>query len=110
MKASANPSERRRVPRISVDFPVTITCKGKQYRWQASEFSEFGILLDSKQKGLVGEDVEVELKLNAADPALSLNGIVVYAKNAGIAVRFKNVSFDEHRQLKSYIEATKLKQ
>lgn len=105
MKDSTKQDERRRTPRIPVDFPVTLTLGRKQYRLQAREFSEFGILLASTYKELVGEDVTVELTLNPTSPSLSLEGVIAYATDTNVAIRFKNISPEHRAILKSYIQA-----
>jgi len=97
--------ERRRAPRIAVDFPVALTCGRKQYRCQALEFSEFGIFLASARKELVGEDVELGLALDTKNPSRSIKGVVAYATNTGIGVRFKSVSPELQMDLKNYIQA-----
>jgi hypothetical protein len=104
MKEPMKPSERRRVPRIAVNFPVKVTLGRKQYRCQATEFSEFGILLASKNNELAG-DVEVELALNPPSTALSLMGVVAYTTDSGVAVRFKNISPEQQAVLRNYLEA-----
>jgi PilZ domain-containing protein len=105
MKEPNRPAERRRSPRIAVQFPVTVSWGKKQYRWHAREFSEFGILLASTHKELVGEDVEVNLALESFDSAISLAGIVAYATDAGVAVRFKDISAEHRMVLRNYIES-----
>src|ERR1035437_3876133 len=102
MKAPAKPAERRRAPRIPVNFPVTVTWGRKQYRCQARELSEFGILLASTHKELAG-DVGVELGLNPGSTSVSLKGVVAYATDTGVAVRFKNISSEQRTVLKNYI-------
>jgi hypothetical protein len=97
--------ERRRTPRISVDFRVTLTCGDKQYRWQAREFSESGVFLAGDETELVGKNVEVVLALNAAASTVSLKGIVAYATDSGVAVRFRNPSADQRAVFRNFIEA-----
>ena len=102
MKEYSRPSERRRVPRIPVDFPVTLTVGRKQYRGQACEFSEYGILLTSPNKELVGDEVQVALSLNPNEAPLSVTGMVVYATDSGIGIRFKNVPTEDQLTLRAY--------
>ena len=104
MKGPAKPAERRRAPRIPVNFPVTVTWGRKQYRCKAREFSEFGVLLASTHKELAG-DVGVELDLNPPSISVSLEGIVAYATDTGFAVRFKNIFSAQRTVLKAYIQA-----
>jgi len=103
MNAIGKPSERRRVPRIEVDFPVTVTWGQKQYRWKASEFSEYGILLLSTRKELVGEEIHLSLFLDNSQPSLDLIGVVAYTTDRGLGVRFKNVRPEDHVTLKYYV-------
>ncbi len=75
--------------------------------------SEFGVFLASKRKELVKEkelvkgkeDVLVNLNLDPKGPSLNLTGIVVYATEIGIGVRFKNPSLEQHLSLKDYVLA-----
>ncbi len=105
MEAALRKNQRRRVPRIPVDFPVTLTWGRKRIRCRAREFSEFGILLTPPQKELVGENIQLDLTLEPPSPALSLSGVVVYAVDKGIGVRFENVSPDQQAPLKNYVQA-----
>ena len=103
MKETGNHSEKRRVPRIEVDFPVTVTWGQKQYRWKAREFSEYGILLLSTRKELVGEEIRLSLSLDDTQPALNLVGVVAYTTDIGLGVRFKNVRPEAHITPKYYV-------
>ena len=101
-KEPSVPAERRRVPRIAVDFPVEIMRAKKQYRFQAQEFSEYGILVASPNREMVGEDVQVRLPLNPNGEALTIDGVVAYAASAALGIRFKNVSPEDQFTLRSY--------
>lgn len=102
--AEANrPYDRRRTPRISVRFPVTMTWGKKKFNCQALEFSEFGILLTSTHKELVGQEVEVGLALDSLEGVLSLKGIVAYAIEAGLGVRFKDITEEQRASLNNYV-------
>jgi PilZ domain-containing protein len=102
--AEANrPYDRRRTPRISVRFPVKMTWNKKKFNCQALEFSEFGILLESTHKELVGQDVEVGLAMDSREGILSLKGIVAYASEAGLGVRFKDITEQQGASLKNYV-------
>ena len=107
MKEPTKPTERRRVPRISVDLPVTVASGRKQYQWRATKLSEFGVHLVSKRKELVKEkeDVLVALNLEPKGSPLTLPGIVAYVTETGIGIRFKNLSLEQHASLKSYVLA-----
>jgi hypothetical protein len=98
-------AERRRTTRISVDFPAKLVMGSKQIRCKAREFSEFGILLACKNKELVGKDVAVDLALDSGQSSVSLKGVVAYATESGVGVRFKNVSAEQRSLLKAYIQA-----
>ena len=104
-EASRRKSERRRVPRIKVDFPVTVKWDRKQYKWRAVEFSEYGILLVAPQKELVGQEINIQLTLEPPDTPLALQGMVVYSIAAGLGVRFKNVSPQQQAILTHYVQA-----
>jgi len=90
--------------RISVDFPAKLTCERKQYQYRAREFSEFGILLVSKNKELVGKDVDLELNLDSPEASFSLQGVVAYATDTGLGVRFKNLTREAQAVLRNYIQ------
>lgn len=99
------PDERRRTTRIAVNFPAKLVWGRKQYRCKACEFSEFGILLACNNKDLVGKDVEVDLNLDFGHSSVALKGVVAYATDSGVGVRFKNISPEQHAVLKDYIQA-----
>lgn len=99
------PAERRRATRISVDFPAKLVLGRKQYRCKAREFSEFGILLACNNKDLVGRDVGVDLTLDPGQSFVSLKGVVAYATESAVGVRFKNLSSEQRSLLKGYIQA-----
>ena len=73
MEPAARANHRRRVPRISVDLPVTLTWKRKNFPCQARQLSEFGILLASEHKELVGQDIRLKLDLDSPSRSLSLD-------------------------------------
>ena len=97
-------SERRRVPRVNVDFQVTVNWGRRQYKWRAIEFSEYGILLVSPQKELVGQEIRLQLTLEQQDTPLALQGMIVYSNDAGLGVRFKNVSPEQQAILTHYAQ------
>ena len=72
MAEAKSGSERRRVPRVAVEFPVTLTWRRKEHRLQAREFSEYGILVSAAHKELIGQDVQVGLSLNPGESPVSL--------------------------------------
>ena len=104
MKESGKPYERRRAPRIAVSFPVVVNWGRKQFKWLAREFSEYGILLAGSNKEMVGEELKLELALDPADPPLEVEGVVAYATDTGVGIRFKNISPDNQFSLKHYVQ------
>ena len=107
MADETRPYERRRAPRIPVRFPVTLTCGKKKINCNALEISEFGVLLAAKQKELVGQEVAVGLALDSQNGILPLKGIVAYATDTGVGVRFKEVTEEQQISLKHYITSRK---
>lgn len=105
MKESAKDSERRRVPRVKVEFPVVVSWGRKQFRWPARECSEYGILLAGSNKELVGEELKLQLNLEPNQPPLSLVGVAVYSAETGVGIRFKNVSPEDQFSLKYYVQS-----
>lgn len=95
-------AERRRVPRVSVDFPITLKWRRKEHRLQAREFSEYGILVSAAHKEMIGQEVQIGLTLNPEESPLNVDGTVVYGTDTSIAIRFKNVPSDDQRTLRSY--------
>jgi len=104
MKEPPKPQERRRVPRIQVNFPVLVNWGRKQYRWLAREFSEYGILLAGSNKDLMGQELKLELSLDANDPPINVEGVVAYVTDTGIGIRFKNLSPESQFSLKYYAQ------
>jgi PilZ domain-containing protein len=103
MAETNRPYDRRRTPRISVRFPAMIACGKKKFNCQALEFSEFGVLLTSTHKELVGQDVEVGLTLETLQGVLPLKGIVAYSTDVGLGVRFKEITEEQQAALKDYV-------
>ena len=98
-------SERRRVPRIEVSFPVTVIAGKKQHRSQAKQFSEYGVAVAPPIKELVGKDVQVGLLLNPGEKPVSVDGTVVYGTDTSIGIRFKNVPAGDQQTLRAYAQA-----
>lgn len=105
MKEASRKLERRRVPRIVANFPVTVTWGRKQFRWEATECSEYGIFLAAPNKELVGEDVQLAMMLEPKKPLIGVTGVVAYATDTGLGVRFKNISPEHQMVLKEYVQA-----
>jgi len=104
-RESRRPSERRRVPRIPVDFPVTVGSGRKQHRCQAKELSEYGVLVAAPIKELVGQEVQIGLLLNPGEKPLSVDGTIVYGTETSVGIRFKNVPPDDQQTLRAYAQA-----
>jgi hypothetical protein len=94
----------RRVPRVSVDFPVVLTHGKKRFNFKAVQLSEFGVLVGPPRKELVGEDVGAELSLEPPSPSVSVSGVVFYAVDDGIGVRFESMSPAQQAILKEYVQ------
>ena len=93
MNEPTKPREKRRVPRIPVNFPVLVNWGRKQYRWLAREFSEYGILLAGSKKELVGEELKLRMELDPDDQPVDVEGVVAYTTaTGGVGIRFKNLS------------------
>ena len=113
MEQSAKTSERRRVPRISLDLPATVIWGRKRRTYRARELSEFGVFLAPKRKEAAiekewvrqKEAVVIDLVLETKDHPLALAGIVIASTGDGIAVRFKNLSLEHHALLRNYVLA-----
>ena len=118
MEETAKASEKRRVPRISVDLQATVTWGKKRRPYRAKELSEYGVFLapkrkdpakekGAKEKGTikVREEVMVDLGLEPKTSPLALAGVVISATADGIAVRFKNLALEHHALLRNYVLA-----
>ena len=102
MPDAERPYDRRRTPRISLRFPVTLTWGKKKFNCQSMEFSEFGILLALAHKELVGQEVEVALAVDSLDGVSAIKGIVAYSTGTGVGVRFKDLTDDQQSALKKF--------
>ncbi len=119
MEETAKASEKRRVPRIAVDLPATVTWGKKRRPYRAKELSEYGVFLapkrkdPAKEKGAKDnkgsirekEEVLVDLGLEPKTSPLALAGVVISATTDGIAVRFKNLALEQHALLRNYVLA-----
>jgi hypothetical protein len=54
---------------------------------------------------LIGEIVQLDLFLEFPNPFLSLSGIVLYAVDSGIGIRFTGRPLEQQSTLKRYLEA-----
>lgn len=99
------PKQRRCVPRISVDFPVILILGKKQFLCRARQLSEFGTFVTPAKKELIRETIQVDLFLELPKTLLSLPGIVVYAADGGIGIRFTGTSPEQQYTLKRYVQA-----
>ena len=104
-RAPGRPSERRRVPRIEVSFPVTVVAGRKQHRSHAKQLSEYGVSVAPAIKELIGQDVQVGLLLNPGEKPLSVDGIVISGTDTSIGIRFKNVAPENQQTLRAYAQA-----
>ena len=105
MEKTFRPKTTRRVPRVAVNFPVTLNAGKKRSRCHAHQLSEFGILVTPKQDVPIGETVQTHLLFELPNPTLSLFGIVAYALDSGTGIRFTNVPPEQQFTLKRYVEA-----
>jgi hypothetical protein len=106
MTAQPKERERRRVPRISVDFPVVVNWGKKKFRWLAREFSEYGILLSSSEKDMVGKELKLELSLEPDTQPINVEGVVAYeTKTGGLGIRFRNIAPEDQFSLKRYVRS-----
>ena len=96
---------QRRVPRVLVNLPVTMIWKKKNFPCHARQLSEYGILLAPDHKELVREDIQVKFDLDSPSYSLTLSGIVAYAIDNGIGIRFKDMSTKQETALKEYVQA-----
>jgi hypothetical protein len=97
--------EKRRIPRIWVNFNAVVIREGKRFHCQARQLSAGGILLATPHKELVGKDIQLELLLQPPSAALLLRGMVVYVNPSGIGVSFRDVSPEQLQTLQTYLEA-----
>ena len=104
MEKAPRQNQRRVVPRILVDLPVTLTWQGKDFPCQGRQLSEFGILLAPGHKELVSEGIQVKFNLDSPSRSLSLSGIVAYAIPNGIGIRFKDLSAQQQTVLNEYVQ------
>ncbi len=105
MEEGLSGPRRRRVPRVSVNFPVILTWDKKKIPCQACQISELGILLAPSQKELVGENVQLEFTTDSPSRFLSLSGIVIYAINSGIGIRFNAGPSEQQDLLRDYLQS-----
>jgi hypothetical protein len=66
------------------------------------------MLVASPEKELVGERVQVDLNLERPSPSVSLSGVVVYALDSGIGIRFEGVLPRHSACLKNYVQARRV--
>src|SRR5258706_10445380 len=100
--------QRRRVRRIPADFPVILWQGRNRLRCQTRQLSEFGMLVATNQRQLVGERIQVDFALDSPIPALSLSATVSYAIDAGIGIRFDSLDLGQRLALQDYIRDSEL--
>ena len=106
MANAKRPSERRQAPRVAVNFPVKLAWGKKKYTAQAQEFSEFGIFLQCESKELVGENVQLNIRFDSRTSAIALEGMVAYANDRGLGVRFKKLTKEQEAMLRERVKTT----
>jgi PilZ domain-containing protein len=99
------PKRNRRVSRTAVDLPVILFLEKKRFHCRAHQLSEFGVAVTPTLKELIGEIVQIDLFLELPNTILSLSGIVVYAVDSGLGIRFTAVPPEQQFALKRYVEA-----
>jgi PilZ domain-containing protein len=105
METSLIPKRSRRVPHVAVDFPVILFAGKERFHCRAHQLSEFGMVVTPTLQVTIGEVVQIDLYLELPNPILSLSGIVVYAADSGIGIRFTDVLPEQQPTLKRYVEA-----
>jgi hypothetical protein len=63
-----------------------------------------GMLLAYLHTGMVGEEIEIDLGWEPSYPPISLSGVVLYAIEGGLGIRFKGISSDQQVQLRTYVQ------
>jgi hypothetical protein len=88
-----------------VDFPIILSWGKKRLRCQSRQISVFGMFVGSTQSGLVGEQIRIDFPLEAPIPALSLSGIVSYAVDGGMGIRFHGMDYFQRLVIQDYVQA-----
>ena len=97
------PKTTRRVPRVAADFPVILNLEKNRFYCQAHQLSEFGILVTPTQKKLIGQIVKIDLLPEHPNHRLSLSGVVAYAIDSGLGIRFTDMGPEQQFTLKRYV-------
>lgn len=101
----------RKHMRVSVNKKVTVTYQGTDYQLYSEAISTGGMYIVKEEPFPVGSDINMKISLNK--DTLFLKGTVIYIKELfgdlfklppGMAIQFKDVSTNDTRVLKCYIE------
>ena len=95
--------ERRRIPRIWVNFDVALISGKKKIHCHARQLSEVGILVATSHREIVGETVDLEMSINGGQ--MTTSGMVVYATPNGVGIRFKDLNAEQRQTLKVFLDA-----
>ncbi len=95
--------DKRRVPRVAVQMKVTVR-QGKQAaQGEATQFSEYGMMLSPAEIAQVGQRYDLQFSLPGQRGSYHLRGIGVYATVTGVGIRFEHVPAEVIAALRQYI-------
>ena len=96
--------DKRRVPRVPVQLKVTVR-QGKQApaHGNATQFSEYGMLLSPAEIAQVGQRYDLQFSLPGQRGSYQVRGVGVYATVTGVGIRFEHVPSDVTAALRQYV-------
>ena len=95
--------EVRRVPRVAVDWKVTLRMDKQVTHGRALQFSEYGMLVAPPEVAQVGQHYDLMFNVPGLPAAIKVRGIGVYSTAKGVGIRFEQVPPDVTTALRAYL-------
>lgn len=83
--------EQRRVPRLAVDWKVSLHLGKQVTHGRAVQFSEYGMLIAPPEIAQVGQRYELLFAVPGHRGSFRVRGVGVYSSAKGVGVRFEHV-------------------
>ena len=95
--------EHRRVPRVAVDWKVSLHLGKEVTHGRAQQCSEYGMLVTPPEAAQVGQRYELLFAVPGQRTSFRVRGIGVYSSAKGVGIRFEHVAPEVTAALRSYL-------
>lgn len=95
--------EKRRVPRTTVDWKVSVRFGKQVTQGRALQMSEYGMMVAPPEAAQVGQRCELTFAVPGQKDTLKIRGIGVYTTPRGVGIRFEQVPPDITATLRNHL-------